>query len=329
MITVAGEALIDLIVDTAGPGLRLDPRLGGGPFNVARAVARLGQPSAFLGRLSGDRFGRMLRDDLDHHGVLVAAESPAEAPTTLAVVDLDRAGVPGYRFYLEGTSAAALEQVSLPPGTTALHVGSLGLVMEPIGTGLEQLVASLPAGITVMLDPNCRPGAIAQLAPGGTTPAGRRAYLDRLGRILRRVDLVKTSTEDLAYLFPGRETADAAAELLGQGPACVVVTDGAAAVRAFAGGRVVRAEVPPVTIVDTVGAGDAFGGAFITWWVGKGLGQADLADIDAVRGATVAAVEASAVTCTRRGAEPPWARELAGHQGWDWLPSSGAVDHKA
>jgi fructokinase len=308
MITVAGEALIDLIADSAG---RLDPRPGGGPFNVARAVARLGYPSAFLGPLSADRFGRMLRAELEHHGVLVAAESPAEAPTTLAVVDVDRAGVPGYRFYLEGTSAAGLAQASLPPGTTALHIGSLGLVMEPVGTTLEKLVAALPPGITVMLDPNCRPGAIAS----------RPAYLDRLDRILRRADLVKTSTEDLAYLFPGRDAADAAAELLGRGPACVVITDGAAPVRAFAAGQVIRAEVPSAMIVDTVGAGDAFGGAFLTWWVGKGLGQADLADPAAVRSAAVAAVEAAVVTTTRRGAEPPWAHELAGHQGWDWLPA--------
>jgi fructokinase len=311
MITVAGEALIDLIADSSGSGLRLDPRPGGGPFNVARAVARLGYPSAFLGRLSADRFGRMLRADLDRHGVLVAAESPSEAPTTLAVVDVDRAGVPGYRFYLAGTSAAGLARASLPPGTTALHIGSLGLVMEPIGTTLEQLVAALPAGITVMLDPNCRPGAIAS----------EQAYLDRLDRILRRVDMVKTSTEDLAYLFPGRDAADAAAELLGRGPACVVVTDGAATVRAFAAGQVVRAEVPPAMIVDTVGAGDAFGGAFLTWWAGQGLGRADLADPAAVRSATVAAVEAAVVTTTRRGAEPPWAHELAGHEGWDWLPA--------
>jgi fructokinase len=314
MITVAGEALIDLIADSAGSGLRLDPRPGGGPFNVARAVARLGQPSAFLGRLSGDRFGRMLRADLDHDGVLVAAGPPADAPTTLAVVDVDPDGVPGYRFYLSGTSAAALEpaQAVLPPGTTALHVGSLGLVMEPIGASLERLVATLPAGITVMLDPNCRPGAIS----------ARQAYLDRLGRVLGRADMVKTSTEDLAYLFPGQEAADAAAALLGRGPACVVVTDGAATVRAFAAGQVIRAEVPPAMIVDTVGAGDSFGGAFLAWWAGKGLGRADLADPAAVRGATVAAIEASVVTCTRRGAEPPWARELAGHEGWDWLPSA-------
>src|ERR1700683_4780135 len=84
MITVAGEALIDLIVDPAG---HIDPRFGGGPFNVARAVARLGQPAAFLGRLSGDRFGRLLRGDLDRHGVQLVIEAPADAPSTLAGVD--------------------------------------------------------------------------------------------------------------------------------------------------------------------------------------------------------------------------------------------------
>jgi len=286
--------------------------VGGGPFNVTRAVARLGQPAAFLGRLSGDRFGQLMRADLDRHGVLVAVAAPAGAPTTLALVDVDQAGVPAYHFYLAGTSAAAVgpAEAVLPAGTSALHVGSLGLVMEPIGTSLEQLVAGLPDGITVMLDPNCRPGAITS----------RPAYLDRLGRILRRVDLLKTSTEDLAYLYPGRDTGYAAAELLGQGPSCVVVTDGAAPVRAFAAGQEIRADVPAAPVVDTVGAGDAFGGAFLAWWMGNGLGRAELGDPEAVRGATQAAIYASVVTCTRRGAEPPWAYELAGHEGWRWLP---------
>jgi fructokinase len=182
--------------------------------------------------------------------------------------------------------------------------------MEPIGTSLEQLVASLPAGITVMLDPNCRPGAIGS----------RPDYLDRLDRIARRVDLVKTSTEDLAYLFPGQDAETAAADLLARGPACVVVTDGAAAVRAFAAGQVIRAEVPPAPVLDTVGAGDAFGGAFLTWWMGNGLGPADFGNPAAVRSATEAAIFASVLTCTRRGAEPPWAHELSGYDGWGWLP---------
>jgi fructokinase len=317
MITVAGEALIDLIVDPAG---HIDPRLGGGPFNVVRAVARLGLTAAFLGRLSNDRFGRLMREDLERHGVLAAIEASTDAPTTLAMVDVDPVGVPGYHFYLAGTAAAAIgpEQAIVPAGTTALHVGSLGLVMEPVGTSLERLVAALPAGITVMLDPNCRPGAIAS----------RQAYLDRLDRILRRVDLVKTSTEDLAYLFPGQSTEQAAVELLARGPACVVVTDGAAAVRAFAGGQEIRAEVPPADVVDTVGAGDAFGGAFLAWWIGNGFGRDALRDPGTVRRATRAAIYASVVTCTRRGAEPPWAAELVAYDDWKWLLPARTRDHR-
>jgi fructokinase len=309
MITVAGEALIDLIVDPAG---HVDPRLGGAAFNTTRAVARLGLPAAFLGRLSGDRFGQLLRADLGRHGARIAVEAPAAVPTTLALVDLDPAGVPSYHFYLDGTSATAVGpgEAVLPEGTTAVHVGSLGLVMEPVGTSTERLVAGLPDGIIVMLDPNCRPSAIAS----------RQAYLDRLMRILRRVDMVKTSTEDIAYMYPGQDAGAAAAELLARGPACVVVTDGGAPVRAFAGGKQIRADVPAVPVVDTVGAGDAFGGAFLTWWTGNGMGRADIGDPEAVRAATQAAILASVVACTRPGAEPPWAYELAGHDGWRWLP---------
>ena len=314
MITVAHEALIDLIVDPAG---HVDPRLGGAGFNVTRAVARLGQPVAFLGRLSGDRFGQLMRADLARHGVRIAVETPSTEPTTLALVDLDPAGVPSYHFYLDGTSAAAIGpgEAVLPEGATALHVGSLCLVMEPVGTSTERMAVGAPGTVTVMLDPNCRPVAIAS----------RPAYLDRLMRILHRADIVKVSTEDLAYLYPGQDAAAAAADLLARGPACVVVTDGGAPVQAFTqAGQQIRADVPAAPVVDTVGAGDAFGGAFLTWWIGNGLVRADLADPEPVRQATRAAILAAFVTTTRRGAEPPWAYELAGHDGWRWLPPAEA-----
>ena len=100
----------------------------------------------------------------------------------------------------------------------------------------------------------------------------------------------------------------------------MVVTDGAAPVRAFTAGHEMTVEVPAAPVVDTVGAGDAFGGAFLTWWIGNGLGRDDLRDTDAVRITAQAATYASVVTCTRRGAEPPVAYELAGHDGWRWLP---------
>jgi fructokinase len=313
MITIAGEALIDLIVDQDG---HVDARPGGGPFNVARAVARIGQSAAFLGRLSADRFGQSLRADLERDGVRIAIPESVAAPTTLAVVEIDPTGVPRYRFYLTGTSAAVLQPdlavAALPADTTALHIGSLGLIMQPIATSLEQLLAALPAGIMVMLDPNCRPAVSPE----------RDDYLDRIGRILRRVDVIKTSAEDLAYLFPDSTAAQAAAVLMSAGPACVIVTDGPRPVRAFLAGAEIIADVPAVRIVDTVGAGDAFGGAFLAWWTGNGMVSADLQRQSSVQSAISAAIEVAVLTCTHRGAEPAWADELIGHQGWAWLPGA-------
>jgi fructokinase len=316
VIAVAGEALIDLIVDPLG---QVDARPGGAPFNAARAIARIGQPVTFLGCLSADRFGQVLRANLDRDGVLVAPADPVPEPTTLAVAEIDPDGIPAYRFYLSGTAAAALRpqqaRAGLPAGTIALHLGGLGLTMEPIATSLEQLAGQLPPSVLVMLDPNCRPGAIPD----------RGEYLDRLGRITRRAAVIKTSTEDLDYLFPGRDVATAANFLLDTGPEAVIVTDGPRDVRGFLPGTVIRAEVPAAEVVDTVGAGDAFGGAFLAWWAGHGLARAALRQPARLRSAILAALEAAAINCARRGADPPWAHELAAQPGWSWLPPAGPM----
>src|SRR5690348_1882441 len=105
-VAVAGEALIDLVVGADG---RLDAHPGGGPFNAARAMARLGAPTTFLGRLAGDGFGRLLRAQLAADGVGIAVPEPSTSPSTLAVVALDDAGVASYSFYLDGTSVADLD----------------------------------------------------------------------------------------------------------------------------------------------------------------------------------------------------------------------------
>src|SRR5258708_29602942 len=97
MITVTGEALIDLVID--GDGCPR-PRPGGGPFNTARTIGRLGLTPAFLGRLSRDSFGHQLRSRLNRDGVTLAVPQLADAPTTLAVVDVDAAGGPRHPFFL-------------------------------------------------------------------------------------------------------------------------------------------------------------------------------------------------------------------------------------
>ena len=115
MIVVCGEALIDLIRMPAGEHRA---RPGGGPFNTARALARLGVPAAFLGHLSQDGYGRELSDHLRKDGVSVAMASFGAEPTTTALADVDSGGVARYRFVIEGTSAPNLT-LDMVPATFA------------------------------------------------------------------------------------------------------------------------------------------------------------------------------------------------------------------
>ena len=308
MIAVAGEALIDLVVS---PGGRMDARPGGGPYNAARALARLGAETTFFDRFGDDAFGRLLRERLAAEGVVLGVPELTGKPTTLAVAALDQTGAASYRFYLEGTSAADLGyellRKSVPPDVSAVHVGALGLVMEPIGTAIERLVVSnVPADALVVLDPNCRPSAIAD----------RDGYWRRIAAIARRADIVKASVEDLAYLYPDVPPSESAGALLDAGPRLVLVTDGPRPARAFLPGAVLAEAAPSVTVVDTIGAGDAFCGGFLGWWTAQGFGRDDLHRADLVRSALRAAQAAAAITCTRPGADPPTLAEMRARHWW-------------
>lgn len=298
---VAGEALYDLWM---GEGDEVRGAPGGGPFNTARTLGRLERPVAYLGRLSSDRFGRTLRRMLGEDGVRLDAVVATDDPTTLALADLDAGGAATYSFYDRGTAAPGLTEeaalAALPTGIGALHVGTLGLALEPVATAMEAVVERLGPTALVMADPNVRPWVIAD-------PARYRA---RLERILGRCDVVKVSEEDLAWLAPGRAPDDAARALLDLGPVAVLLTrggDGAAALTA-AGTREVPA--PPVQVVDTIGAGDAFGGGFLAWWTARGLGRDELGDPGRVEEATRFAAAVAARTCERAGADPPRLAEL-------------------
>ena len=315
-VVVAGEALIDLVVGADG---QVRAHLGGGPYNAARTMARLGVPTTFFGRLAGDRFGRLLREQLTEDGVGIAVAEPSGRPSTLAVVAVDDAGIASYSFYLDGTSVADLDYAAakraLPAGLTALHVGSLGLLMEPAGTSVERLLlAEVAPGPLVLLDPNCRPGAVAD----------RDAYRGRIDVFARRADIVKASTEDLAYLYPGLPSAEAATALLAAGPSLVLVTDGPHPARAFLAGTVLAEPVPVVPVADTIGAGDAFGGGFLAWWLAHDLRREDLRDPDRVGAALRAAAAVAALTCARPGADPPARADLLARNWWPALPLPSA-----
>lgn len=295
-ILVAGEALYDLVAHADGT---LEGHPGGGPFNSARTIGRLRQPVAYLGRLSTDRLGatheRMLRED----GVDLSATLRTDEPSTLALASLDESGAASYSFYAAGTAAPGLTPAAalaaLPLEVAALHVGTLGLVLEPLAAALEAVVARLAGRTMVVVDPNCRPWVID--AP--------EVYRARLDRILQMSDLVKVSEDDLAWLTPGVAPHDAARALLDLGPQVVLLTQGPAGATVLTRAADTPIAPVPVEVVDTIGAGDAFSGGFLAWWSSHGLDRDDLArDALVVEAARFAAVVA-ARTVAAAGASPP------------------------
>ena len=301
---VAGEALIDRVTRPDGSVHEIP---GGGPFNTARTLARQGIATSFVGRLSTDPAGRRLRDELAVDGVDQAHVVTTDDPTTTAHARLDERGTATYRFDLDGTSAAGLTLADVlatglrPDAIEVLHVGTLGLVLEPSGAAIERLVEDVDASCLVMLDPNARPSATRD-------PDAHRA---RIARLAARADVVKVSVDDLRYLAADGEVETGLSGLLAAGGRPIVlVTDGAASVEVVSATDRRRLPVPPVTVVDSVGAGDAFGGGFLAAWVDDGRGRAGLADLDAVEAATRRAIAVAALTCTRSGAQPPTRHEV-------------------
>jgi fructokinase len=305
VIVVCGEALIDMIHNGDGTQ-RAAP--GGGPFNTARALARLGVPTAFLGRLSEDVFGRELADLLVSEGASLKLASIGPESTTIAMADVDSEGFAEYQFLIQGTSAPNLTPEMLPeqfgPDVNALHVGTLGLVLEPMASTLAELIREQHGGRMVMLDPNIRIGLVPE-----------SEYRDRLQTAISQSTVVKASEADLAWLYPGDDYERAADRILSDGVRLVVVTLGARG--AFGAQSAVRIHVgaPHVEVVDTIGAGDAFGAALLAWLHDHGAIRPDLRlEEEELKAALSFACLAGALTCARAGADPPWKREMEAWQ---------------
>jgi fructokinase len=302
MILVGGEALYDLVVQGDGDELRGHP--GGGPFNTARTIGRLRQPVAYLGRISSDRFGRSLEALLSEDGVGLEAVVRTDEPTTLAVAEVDHEGVARYRFYERATAATGLTPeaalAAAPAAVDILHVGTLGLALEPVATALEAVVERVADSALIAVDPNCRPWVIDDAA----------AYRERLDRVLKRAHLLKVSEEDIAYLEPDRPPVEGVRALLEGGPTVGLLTRGPNGALVVTRTAEVAVPAPRAKVVDTIGAGDAFGGGFVAWWSERGLGRDDLGQIDLVVEATRFACLVAARTCSKPGASPPWRDEL-------------------
>ncbi len=291
---VVGESLVDIVHP-----LDAEPTVapGGSPMNVAVGLARLDVPTTLVTELGDDPHGDLVVDHVRACGVGLSEDSVrAGRRTSTATARLGADGAASYEFELSW----ALGAQRLPGEVAGLHVGSLGAVLAPgRGAVLDLLEQARAAGVFVSYDPNVRPAFLPTWAD--------------IAAVADHADVVKMSDEDLELLRPGTSTATVAHELLRNGRTClVVVTRGAHGALAFTDETHVEVEAPPTGLVDTVGAGDSFMAALIAVLLGWETPRELHAE--RLRILLEAAALAAAITCSRRGANPPTRRELP--PGW-------------
>lgn len=312
MILVIGEALIDLI----GRGDQsYEAVVGGANANVALALAVRGEKQAFLGRISDDGFGRLIRNHLASHGVNLDLAISASEQTSLAVATINQEGVATYSFYLNGTadwgwtpqelpSIDAIEQLD----AKAIQFGCLGMAIEPgsrvILNWLRQVsTANL---VTLSHDLNIRP-AIG---------FSRQEELKRVLDINRVSNIIKASDADISWLYDADESSvEEIYQAWSQGK-LLVVTRGADGVSIYRDTS--RIDVPgfEAKLADTVGAGDTFMAHFLGELGQLGaLGSnpqerlAKVSEEDLIAAARFANA-ASSIVCERVGCNPPTKQEV-------------------
>lgn len=296
MFTVIGEAVIDVVVRADGTTAGEYP--GGSPANVALGLARLGHGTELVTRLGRDPYGDLIEAHLTGNGVRLAPGTRGDAPTSTATAVLGADGGATYRFRLTWD----LPDVRIPADAICAHAGSIATFYPPGAARVRDLLDAAHAHATVSYDPNCRPDL--QGDPDRARP--------EVESLVARADVVRASTDDLAWLYPGGDPSDVARYWRTLGPALVVVTHGPDGAHAVTPDADLHVPAPQVATVDTVGAGDSFTSALLS-----GMSDAELLGgrVPPIAPATLGnlltrACRAAAITCTRPGADPPTRAEL-------------------
>lgn len=309
---VVGEALVDVVDGMAHPG--------GSPLNIAVGLARLGLSTSLLTRIGDDAHGRLLEEHLVREGVgvpLVSLRPGTRTSRAIAVIGADGSAAYDFDIEWELSARAAIVEAA---DAEIVHVGSIGAALEPGATAVRAMLATIPRGILRTYDPNIRP---ALLGP-------RDAAVSRIESIMAASHIVKLSDEDADWLYPGRAIGEVLEHVLDLGARLAVVTRGGeGCVTAVAGaGEPVTRRASPATVVDTIGAGDAFMSGLLYGIVSSGLVPALTAAIFApdadvssmLDQATGTALASAAIAVSRAGAAPARAEDLA-----RWPKSAGSA----
>jgi fructokinase len=303
VIVVVGEQVVDLV--PAGQGL-LRAALGGGPANTAIAAARLGAKVAMAARTGRDSFGAAFKERLAAAGVDTRYVLRTSQPSALALATVDETGEARYDFWLAGAADFNWRYADLPQleaGTT-IHLGSLAAFLAPGADVLERWALDHQDRCTISFDPNLRPVAL-----------NKPDSLVRLERLAELANVIRVSSQDLTQAYPGTDPMLTARRWLAHSN-LVVVTHGSSGATVLAKGEEVTLTPPPVTIADTIGAGDTSTGAVLAW-----LQQHEWpVTRDDFAGLLKFVCTAAALNCTRAGADPPSLEEVTR---WMNVPGRG------
>jgi fructokinase len=310
MILSCGDALIDFVpVMAADWPEAVMPMVGGSCLNVAVGLARLGASAGFVGGISVDTFGRLIAEHASSSGVDLRHATRSEHQTTLAFVRIVK-GETQYAFYDAQTASRnwTYRRGAIPLETIdAVHIGSTTLIHERGATETVAMIADARQSATISFDPNCRPNMVRD----------REAYLARMSAFAKSADIIRMSDVDFNYLYGNEKYAAKAESLLAGGCSLFVITRGIKGALAWRQAtEAIEVEAPAVKVVDTIGAGDSFQAAmlFALNRLGR-IGKEKLRAISAneLHRALSFACNCAAFTCTRVGADPPRAGEIA----WD------------
>jgi fructokinase len=299
-VLVVGEALVDVVrrdgEDAVHPG--------GSPLNVAVGLQRLGVPTTLHSAFGADPHGVAIAQHLEQSEVAITPGTIGDRPTSVALATIDATGAASYAFSIEWDPAS----LDVDPGSVAaLHVGSIGAVLQPGAALVERLLTELRPTATISYDPNIRPQLM------GSADLAR----PQIERIITLADVVKASDEDIAWLYPDAVVTDVVASWLARGPALVVVTGGRDGADAITAGGTVHIPAPVTHVVDTIGAGDSFMSALLAALSDRDLlggdRRAALRELPASEVAAVVefAARCAAITVSRPGADPPTRDDLA------------------
>ena len=297
-IWVCGEVLIDLI--PGADGVRV-PHVGGGPANTAKALARLGHDVHFIDGISTDQYGVAARKELLDDEVKLDLALASDKPTCLAIISLDANGGASYEFKIDGTATFDFNLNWLPDPSrykpNVLHIGTLVTVLQPGADVLYDWAMQVAEFAPIVFDPNIRPSVMGD----------HDLYEASVEKWAALSSVIKVSDDDMAWLYPGQKYEDVAKRWINDGAALIVVTRGSNGIIGFTADGVVEVEGAKVTVADTVGAGDTVGAIIVEAMVEKGI----LALTGDVLKATLhRAAVAAGITCSRKGAQPPYKHEL-------------------